>query len=103
MYQYFVPVCSEEHYLNKTEIASLYGLYSVSGKPHNRVISALFNMYLIDQQFYYLTAMGNMMEVFPKSYYEPIMTQFLQKLNFNNNLAEIIINDKKFIIKRRDN
>lgn len=49
-YTYYVPVTSDEHYLYASELAEMFGIYTVNGRPHTQLVSAyLTSLELFEQ------------------------------------------------------
>ena len=49
-YTYYVPVTSDEHYLYASELAEMFGIYTVTGRPHTQLVSAyLTSLELFEQ------------------------------------------------------
>lgn len=60
-YTYYVPVASDEHYLYASELAEMFGIYTVNGRPHTQLVSAyLTSLELFEQSapLFYATKHG---------------------------------------------
>lgn len=83
MYQYYTPVYSAEHFLSASEIAEKYGVYSVKGVPHGRLVKLLIanriNEFHHSYQLpvYYETKKG-MMRVYSVNVYDEILKDFIK-------------------------
>ncbi len=82
MFEYYTPVYSEEHCLYISEIAELYGIYSLAGKPHIKLVKALIDDYIKTQKRYnhifYETSRG-LRECYPFTIYDPSISTFLNR------------------------
>ena len=83
MYQYYTPVYSEEHFLSASEIAEKYGVYSVKGVPHGRLVKLLIANRLHEFHHayqlpvYYETSKG-MMRVYSSAVYDEVLKDFIK-------------------------
>lgn len=60
-YTYYVPVIREEHCLFASELAEMFGIYTVNGRPHTQLVSAyLASLELLEQSapLFYATKHG---------------------------------------------
>ena len=60
-YTYYVPVTSDEHYLYASELAEMFGIYTVNGRLHTQLVSAyLASLELLEQStpLFYATKNG---------------------------------------------
>ena len=88
-YKYYMEVNSYEHMLNAYEIAKLYNLKTLTGKPHNRLTARLLSEYnkkYNDPKLYYQTKTG-LMRVWPKSVYEKVIGDFVKEHDHNTELT----------------
>lgn len=94
-YKYYMEVTSHEHMLNAYEIAKLYNINTLTGKPHNRLVARMlteYNKKYGDPKLYYKTAKGDLMRVWPKYVYESIFNKFLEE---NEHHVELTIEFEK--------
>ena len=100
---YYAQVETEEHMLYCYEIAIKYNIYSLSNKPHDRLVSALLKSYYnehTDLPKYYYNASRGLNQVYPAFIYEKAVYDFIKP--FDKNIKYTIkIDDKNhnFIIK----
>lgn len=88
-YKYYMEVNSHEHMLNAYEIAKLFNIKTLTGKPHNRLVARMLSEYnkkYEDPKLYYQTKTG-LMRVWPSSVYRPLFTKFLEEHEHNTELT----------------
>jgi hypothetical protein len=89
MYQYYTKKESYVHYLNCTELALAYGIFTTKEepKPHSRFVAAILREYYREhpelEQYYYNTKKGMMM-VWPPEVYSLVLESVIN----NNPLGE---------------
>ena len=88
-YKYYMEVNSHEHMLNAYEIAKLFNIKTLTGKPHNRLVARMLSEYnkkYNDPKLYYQTKTG-LMRVWPSSIYRPLFMKFLEEHEHNTELT----------------
>lgn len=83
MYQYYTPVYSEEHFLSASEIAEKYGVYSIKGVPHGRLVKLLIanrlhEFHHVHQLPVYYETQKGMMRVYSVNVYDEILKDFIK-------------------------
>ncbi len=99
-YTYYMEVNSYEHMLNAYEIAKLYNLKTLTGKPHNRLAARLLSEYnkkYNDPKLYYQTKTG-LMRVWSASIYRPIFDKFLEEHEHNTELTIEFTNKSHYCV-----
>jgi len=84
LYQYYTPYNCKEHMLYLKEIAKIFGIYTIKGDPHSRLISAAFKDYekeINETLPLYYYAGRSLLRVYPKNQYMPVITKLLANLN----------------------
>lgn len=104
MYIYYQPVANEEHMLYASEISTLYGIVTESGKPASRVVSHYLKKYCVLHKImplFYPTKNG-LTQVYSREIYANAMREFISNAKYQT-LLEYSINNKKFkfMIKER--
>lgn len=103
MYEYYLKVISNEHMLYLNELAELYNIYSLSNKPHTKLLKAIILDYLDYNHLSYCPVFYNtkngLKEVFSKDIYEPAIEKF-KKLYIN---GVYISNNNKFNFRIGEN
>ena len=93
-YKYYMEVNSYEHMLNAFEIAKLYDLQTLTGKPHNRLVARILSEHhkkFGDPKMYYKTAKGDLMRVWPEYVYKPIFDKFIKENEHHVQITAIIV------------
>lgn len=101
MYEYYLKVVSNEHMLYLNELAELYDLYSLSGKPHIKLLKAIILDYLQENciEYYpiFYNSKNGLKEVFSHEVYMPAIERF----NSLHKDGVYISCNNKFNFKRR--
>lgn len=83
LYTYWEEKKSNEHYLLAHEIAQIFNIFSMSGKPHTILVGALLRDYIQShglKQYYYCSRQ-KMLPVFPQEVYSPAINILSQANN----------------------
>ena len=99
IYKYYIQVFSDEHMLFASELAEVYGIYSLSDKPHYALVKTAITDYIDNNNIkhmpiFYETKKG-LREVFPREYYEPALKSLLT----NSEGVYISNKNKKYYFK----
>lgn len=80
-------VLSDEHMLSATEIAKLYGLLTVNGKPNGLLACHILSDYVYKTNLniaeYYYPHSHGVMRVYPSALYDKALTEFIFPLEEN--------------------
>lgn len=108
MITYYIKTEAEEHMLYADELNESFKLYSNKNKPHLLFLREYLRTWAKKniknyQQLCFINKYGSAKEVFPKEVYLNAFTHLMSKMEKVNELYEIVINDKKYIVKRLEN
>lgn len=87
--------------LSATELASIYGLYTVSGNPNGLLVSQILSDFVHDtnlnvSEYYYVHGHG-VMRVYPKLVYEEALGNFVFDLRQGEQAIYVVKSEKKKI------
>lgn len=102
---YYSKIEIEEHLLYVDELHQHYKLYSTKDKPHHLFMREFLKEWArqnIDNyiQLYYINRYGSAKEVYPRALYLPAFNYLYSVMKKENETYELLINNKKFLVKR---
>ena len=103
MFNYYIQVNSEEHMLYANEIARLYKINTIEGKPHKNFVSKYLEWYADNYisdyyQLYYQTRYG-LTKVYPQSLYQPAMKLLIDTQKDKISIVTLNVYDKSYKVK----
>ena len=89
-------VVMDEHMLSATELAKIYGLYTLNNNPNGLLVTRILADYVSSNnlnvsEYYYLHRQG-VMRVYPSFIYEKALTDFVFRLEDDKEYVYIVDN-----------